>query len=147
MMQASCQNAHALFTHLRDGAGLKTTPSQQLEDDMDANESDSNVFMSDREITVTDADAGPALKTPPMKKIQYFIMRFMELLTRRNAFAIEFWANPIAQAQIWDYKARTLHAPEVTRHAEVTPHQILNYAANSRVDGYIENLQFQIMML
>ncbi|KAA6363924.1 MAG: hypothetical protein EZS28_040549, partial [Streblomastix strix] len=71
----------------------------------------------------------------------------MELLTGRNAFAIDFWANPIAQAQIRDYKARTLHAPEVTRHAEVPPHQILNNAANSRVDGYIQNLQFQILML
>ncbi|KAA6359939.1 MAG: hypothetical protein EZS28_044535, partial [Streblomastix strix] len=56
----------------------------------------------------------------------------MELLTGRNAFAIDFWANPIAQAQIRDYKARILHAPEVTRHAEVPPHQILNNAANSR---------------
>ncbi|KAA6357972.1 MAG: hypothetical protein EZS28_046501, partial [Streblomastix strix] len=100
-----------------------------------------------REITVTDADAGPALRTPPMQEIQYFIMRFMELLTGRNAFAIDFWANPIVQAQIRDYKARTLHAPEVTRHAEVPPHQILNNAANSRVDGYIQNLQFQILML
>ncbi|KAA6377007.1 MAG: hypothetical protein EZS28_027466, partial [Streblomastix strix] len=147
MTQASGQNAQALFSHLRDGAGLNTTPSQPLIDDRDANGSDTNVFASDREITVTDADAGPALRTPPMQEIQYFIMRFMELLTGRNAFAIDFWANPIAQAQIRDYKARTLHAPEVTRHAEVPPHQILNNAANSRVDGYIQNLQFQILML
>ncbi|KAA6382535.1 MAG: hypothetical protein EZS28_021939 [Streblomastix strix] len=147
MTQASGQNAQALFTHLRDGAGLNTTPSQPLVDDRDTNGSDINVFASDREITVTDADAGPALRTPPMQEIQYFIMRFMELLTGRNAFAIDFWANPTAQAQIRDYKARTLHAPEVTRHAEVPPHQILNIAANSRVDGYIQNLQFQILML
>ncbi|KAA6391068.1 MAG: hypothetical protein EZS28_013402 [Streblomastix strix] len=71
----------------------------------------------------------------------------MDLLTGRNAFAIDFWANPIAQAQIRDYKARILHAPEVTRHAEVPPHQVLNNAANSRVDGYIQNQQFQILML
>ncbi|KAA6393399.1 MAG: hypothetical protein EZS28_011069, partial [Streblomastix strix] len=137
----------ALFTHLRDGAGLNTTPSQPLMDDRDANGSDTNVFASNHEITVTDADAGSALRTPPMQEIQYFIMRFKELLTGRNAFTIDFWANPIAQAQIRDYKARTLHAPEVTRHAEVPPHQILNYAANNRVDRYIQNLYFQILML
>ncbi|KAA6375742.1 MAG: hypothetical protein EZS28_028730, partial [Streblomastix strix] len=147
MTQASGQNAQALFTHLRDGAGLNTTPSQPLMDDRDANGSDTNVFASNHEITVIDADAGPALRTPPMQEIQYFIIRFMELLTGRNAFTIDFWANPIAQAQIWDYKARTLHGPEVTRHAEVPPHQILNYAANSRVDRYIQNLYFQILML
>ncbi|KAA6388976.1 MAG: hypothetical protein EZS28_015495, partial [Streblomastix strix] len=66
--------------------------------------------------------------------------------TGRNAFAIDFWANPIAQAQIRDYKARTLHPPEVKRHAEVPPHQVLNNAANSRVNEYIQNLQFQILM-
>ncbi|KAA6387172.1 MAG: hypothetical protein EZS28_017302 [Streblomastix strix] len=104
-------------------------------------------FVYDREITVTDADAGPALMTLPMQEIQYFIMRFMELLTGRNAFAIDFWTNPIAQAQIRDFKARTLHATEVTRHAEVPPHKILNNAANSRMDGYTQNLQFQILML
>ncbi|KAA6359314.1 MAG: hypothetical protein EZS28_045160 [Streblomastix strix] len=71
----------------------------------------------------------------------------MELLTGRNEFAIDFWAIPIAQAQIWDYKARTLHVPEVTGHAEVPPRQVLNNAANSRVDGYIQNLQFQILMM
>ncbi|KAA6361176.1 MAG: hypothetical protein EZS28_043298, partial [Streblomastix strix] len=65
MTQASGKNAQALFTHLCDGAGLNTTPSQPLVDDMDVNESDTNVFTSDREITVTDADAGPALRTPP----------------------------------------------------------------------------------
>ncbi|KAA6374190.1 MAG: hypothetical protein EZS28_030285, partial [Streblomastix strix] len=81
--------------------------------DRDANRSDTNVFASDREISVTDADAGPALRTPPMQEIQYFIMRFMELLTGRNAFAIDFWANPTAQVQIRKYKARTLHAPEI----------------------------------
>ncbi|KAA6376088.1 MAG: hypothetical protein EZS28_028386 [Streblomastix strix] len=116
-------------------------------DNRDANGSDTNVFASDREITVTDADAGPALRTLSMQEIQFFIMRFMELLTGRNAFAIDFWANPIAQAQIRDYKARTLHAPEVTRHAEVPQHQVLSNAANSRVDRYIQNLQFQILML
>ncbi|KAA6323644.1 MAG: hypothetical protein EZS28_054289, partial [Streblomastix strix] len=109
--------------------------------------SDTYVFASNREITVTDADAGPALTTPPMKEIKYFFMRFMELLTGRNAFAIDFWANPIAQAQIRDYKARTLQASEVTRHAERPPHHILNNVANSRVDGYIQNSQFQILIL
>ncbi|KAA6373743.1 MAG: hypothetical protein EZS28_030729, partial [Streblomastix strix] len=138
---------HALFTHLRDGAVLNMTPSQPLMDDRDANGSDTNVFASDREITVTDADAGPALRTSPKQEIQFFIMRFMELLIERNAFAKDFWANPIAQAQIRDYKTRILHAPEVTRHAEVPPHQVLNNAANSRVDGYIQNMQFQILML
>ncbi|KAA6359313.1 MAG: hypothetical protein EZS28_045159, partial [Streblomastix strix] len=38
-------------------AGLNMTPSQQLADDRDANGSDTNVFASDREITVTYADA------------------------------------------------------------------------------------------
>ncbi|KAA6403398.1 MAG: hypothetical protein EZS28_001080 [Streblomastix strix] len=147
MTLASGQNAQALFTHLRDGADLNMTPSQPLMDDRNANGSDTNVFASDREIAVTDADTGPALKTLPMQEIQFFIMRFMELLTGRNAFAINFWANPIAQMQIRDYKARTLHAPEVTRHAEVPSHQVLNKAANSRVDGYIQNLLFQILML
>ncbi|KAA6323535.1 MAG: hypothetical protein EZS28_054303, partial [Streblomastix strix] len=61
MTQANGQNAQALFTHLRDGAGLNTTPSQPLVDDRDTNGSDTNVFVSDREITVIDADAGPAL--------------------------------------------------------------------------------------
>ncbi|KAA6393708.1 MAG: hypothetical protein EZS28_010763 [Streblomastix strix] len=55
----------------------------------------------------------------------------MELLTVRNAFVRDFCANPIAQAQIRDYNARTLHAPEVTRHAEVPPHQVLNNVRNS----------------
>ncbi|KAA6374499.1 MAG: hypothetical protein EZS28_029977, partial [Streblomastix strix] len=63
------------------------------------------------------------------------------------AFAIDFWANPIAQAQIRDYKARTLHAPEVTGHAEVPPHQILNNAAKSHMVKYIQNFQYQILML
>ncbi|KAA6387430.1 MAG: hypothetical protein EZS28_017046 [Streblomastix strix] len=147
MNQASDQNTQALFTHLCDGAGLNMTPSQPLADDRDANGSDTNIFASDHEIIVTDADAGPALSTPTMQQIQFFIMRFMELLTVLNAFAIDFWANSIGQAQILDYKARTLHAPEVTRHAEVQPHQVLNDVANSRVDGYIQNLQFQILML
>ncbi|KAA6386203.1 MAG: hypothetical protein EZS28_018269 [Streblomastix strix] len=147
MTQASGQNAQALFIHLRDGTDLNTTPSQPLIDDRDVNECDTNVFASDREITVTDADTGPALRTPSMQEIQNFIMRFMKLLTGRNAFAIDFWANPIAQAQIRNYKARSLHTPEVTRHVEVLPQQVLNNAANSRVDGYIQNLQFQILML
>ncbi|KAA6369961.1 MAG: hypothetical protein EZS28_034511, partial [Streblomastix strix] len=129
MTQASGQNSQALFTHLRDGADLNMTPNQPLVDDRDANGSDTNVFASDREIIVTDADAGHALWTSPMQEIQFFIMRFMELLTGRNAFAIDFWANPIAQAQVPDYQTRTLHAPEVTRHAEVPTHQVLNTAA------------------
>ncbi|KAA6379618.1 MAG: hypothetical protein EZS28_024854 [Streblomastix strix] len=66
------------------------TPSQPLMDDMDANGSDTTVFASDREITVTNADVGPALRTQPMQEIQFFIMWFMELLTRRNAFVIDF---------------------------------------------------------
>ncbi|KAA6378816.1 MAG: putative NOL1/NOP2/Sun domain family, member 2 [Streblomastix strix] len=147
MTQTSGQNAQALFTHLHDGAGLNTTPNQPLADDRDASGSDTNVFASDREITVTEAYAGPALRTPPMQEIQHFYMRFMKLLTGRNAFAIDFWANPIVQAQIQDYKAQTMHVPEVTRHAEVPQHQILNNIANCRVDGYIQNLQFQILML
>ncbi|KAA6399032.1 MAG: hypothetical protein EZS28_005449 [Streblomastix strix] len=147
MTQTSGQNAQALFSHLHDGAGLNTISSQPLVDDTDANGSDTYVYASDHEIAKTDADAGPALRTPPMYETQFFIIRFMELLTGRNAFAINFQANPIAQAQIRDYKVRTLHAPDVTRHAKVPPHQVLNNAANSRVDGYIQNLQFQILML
>ncbi|KAA6353492.1 MAG: hypothetical protein EZS28_050981 [Streblomastix strix] len=78
MTHASDQNAQALFAHLREGAGLNTKPSQPLVDDRNASGSDTYVFASDREITVTDADAGPALKTPPMQEIQYFIMvRFL----------------------------------------------------------------------
>ncbi|KAA6362337.1 MAG: hypothetical protein EZS28_042136, partial [Streblomastix strix] len=76
MTQASDQNAQALFTHIRDGAGFNMTVRQPLVDDRDANGSDTNVFASDREITLTDADVGPALRTPPMQEIQYFIMRF-----------------------------------------------------------------------
>jgi hypothetical protein len=49
-------------------------------------------------------------------------MKFMELLTGRNALVIDFWANPVAQAQVKDYQARTQHALEVTKHAEVPPH-------------------------
>ncbi|KAA6394458.1 MAG: hypothetical protein EZS28_010011 [Streblomastix strix] len=90
MTQVCGQNAQALFTYLRNGAGLNMTLSQPLTDDRDANFSDTNVFARDREITVTDADAGPALRTPPMQEIQYFIMRFMELLNGRNACAIDF---------------------------------------------------------
>ncbi|KAA6392374.1 MAG: hypothetical protein EZS28_012101 [Streblomastix strix] len=146
-MQAIGQNAQEFFTHLRDGAVLITTPSQPLVDDMDANGSDTNVFASDCEISMTDVDVLHALKTPPMQEIQYFIIRFMELLTGRNVFAIDFQANPIAQAQRLDYKARTLHVTEVARHAEVPPHHVLNKAANSRVGGYIQNFQFQILML
>ncbi|KAA6377401.1 MAG: hypothetical protein EZS28_027073, partial [Streblomastix strix] len=65
MTQASGQNAQALFTDLRDGAGLNTTLSQPLVVDSDAIGSDTNVFASDREITMTDADVGPALRTSP----------------------------------------------------------------------------------
>ncbi|KAA6355323.1 MAG: hypothetical protein EZS28_049150, partial [Streblomastix strix] len=104
-------------------------------DDGDANRSRTNVFASDSEIIVIDADAGPALRTPLMQEIQFFIMRFIELLTRLNAFATDFWANPIAQAQRRDYKTRNLHDPEVIRQAEFPPHQVLSNAANSRVDG------------
>ncbi|KAA6372439.1 MAG: hypothetical protein EZS28_032034 [Streblomastix strix] len=106
-----------------------------------------NVFASDCEITATDAEAGPSLRTPLMQKIQQFIMTFMELQTGRNAIEIDFWTNPIAQSQEWDYKARTLHAPEVTRHAEELSHQILNNVANIRIDRYVQNLLFQILML
>ncbi|KAA6392931.1 MAG: hypothetical protein EZS28_011542 [Streblomastix strix] len=67
-------------------------------------------FSRVREIIGT--DAGLALKSQPMQEIQCFIMRFMELLTEQNTFAIDFLANPIAQVQVQDYKARTLYAPE-----------------------------------
>ncbi|KAA6402575.1 MAG: hypothetical protein EZS28_001905 [Streblomastix strix] len=147
MTQASDQNAQTLFTHLHDGACLNTTQSQLIVDDRDANGSDTNVFVSDREVTVTDADAGLALRTPPMQEIQYFVMRFKEQITGKNAFAIDFQANTIAQTQMRDYNARTLHAQEVTRYTEVRQHQVLNNAANSRVDGYVQNLKFQILML
>ncbi|KAA6378076.1 MAG: hypothetical protein EZS28_026399, partial [Streblomastix strix] len=136
-----------LFIHHRDGAGLNKTPNKHLIDDRDANRNDTNVFANDREISVTDADAGPALKKLSMQDMQFFIMRFMELITGRNAFAIDYQANPIAQAQVQDQEARTLQAPEMTKHAEVPPHEIINNAANSRVDGFIQNLQFQILML
>ncbi|KAA6366181.1 MAG: hypothetical protein EZS28_038292 [Streblomastix strix] len=101
MTQTNGQNARTLFSHLRKGNGLSTTPSQPLVDDRDANGSDTNVFASDREITVADAVSGPALCSPS-----------------KNAIAIDFWANPIAQSQIRDYNALTLHSQEVTRHAE-----------------------------
>ncbi|KAA6395264.1 MAG: hypothetical protein EZS28_009209 [Streblomastix strix] len=111
--QASSQNAQVLFTHLRDRADLNMTPSQPFVVDKDANGSDTNVFANDCEITMTDDDAGHALRKLQMQEIQYFITRFIELINWRNAFAIDFWANPIAQAQIWDYRARTLHIPEI----------------------------------
>ncbi|KAA6360126.1 MAG: hypothetical protein EZS28_044347, partial [Streblomastix strix] len=40
MTQASGQNAQVMVMHLRDGAGLNTTPSQPLVDDKDANGSE-----------------------------------------------------------------------------------------------------------
>ncbi|KAA6336948.1 MAG: hypothetical protein EZS28_052834, partial [Streblomastix strix] len=137
----------ALFTRLRDGVGLYTASSESLVDDRDAIGNDFDVFASDSEMTVTDVDAVAVLSTPPMQEIQYFIMRFIELQTERNAFAIDFLTNSIAQAQIRDFKARTLYVPEVIRPAEALPHQILNNAANSRVDRCIKNQQFQILML
>ncbi|KAA6401691.1 MAG: hypothetical protein EZS28_002776 [Streblomastix strix] len=118
MTQASDQIARALFTHFCDGAGPNATPIQPLADYRDANGNDFNVYTCDREITVTDADAGPALMTLLMQEIQFFIVGFMELLTERNALATDFWANPITQLKIRTYKARILHASEVTRHAE-----------------------------
>ncbi|KAA6375953.1 MAG: hypothetical protein EZS28_028519 [Streblomastix strix] len=142
---SSGQYAQALFTHLLDGLGLNMTPNQPLFDDSDANENNFKETTSDREITVTDPDARPALRTPPMQEIQFFIIRFMELLMGRNAFAVDFWSNPIDQVQIRDYKTRTLHAPEVARDADVPSHQIINQAANNRVDEYIQNLQFHIL--
>ncbi|KAA6396034.1 MAG: hypothetical protein EZS28_008436 [Streblomastix strix] len=60
---------------------------------------------------------------------------------------MDFWANPIAQAQIRDYKARTMHAPEIQKRVEIPSHPVLNNAANSRVEGYVQNLQFQILIL
>ncbi|KAA6389400.1 MAG: hypothetical protein EZS28_015073 [Streblomastix strix] len=134
MTQASEQNVQVLFSHIRDGASLNTASNQFLTVDRDANGNDFNVFASDHEITVTDADAGPALRTPPMQEIQYFIMRFIEMHTGKSTFAIDFWANPIIYAQILDNKAQSLQAPKVTIHAEVPPHQILNNAANCRLD-------------
>ncbi|KAA6384338.1 MAG: hypothetical protein EZS28_020135 [Streblomastix strix] len=105
MTQAIGQNAQALFTLLHDGADFSMTLNNSLADEKDANRSDFNVFVSYREIKVINADAGPALSTPPTQEIQFLIMRFIEQLSGRNAFAIDFWANPIAQAQIWDYEA------------------------------------------
>ncbi|KAA6377345.1 MAG: hypothetical protein EZS28_027130 [Streblomastix strix] len=147
MTQSGNKRAVALFGHLKEGTGLNTPPLGTSSEDRDANGNDFYVFASDREITVTDADAGPSLRMLPIQEIQYFIMRFMELLTGRNAFAIDFWANPIAQSQVRDYKARTLHAPEVARHAEEPPHQTLSNNVSSRIDGYIQNPQFQIQLL
>ncbi|KAA6326408.1 MAG: hypothetical protein EZS28_053953, partial [Streblomastix strix] len=93
MTQASCLNAQAFFAHLRDGSDLNTTPSQSLTDKRDANWYDFSVFRSDCEITVTDVDVGPALKNPPMQETQFFIMKLMELVTGRNAFAMDFCAK------------------------------------------------------
>ncbi|KAA6404257.1 MAG: hypothetical protein EZS28_000215 [Streblomastix strix] len=61
--------------------------------DINSNSNDVNVFASDSEITETDADAGPALSTPPMQKIQFFILKFVKLHTGQNAFAIDFWSE------------------------------------------------------
>ncbi|KAA6400290.1 MAG: hypothetical protein EZS28_004177 [Streblomastix strix] len=107
MTQTSGQNAQALFTHLLDVVDLNTTPNQPLADNRDVNRNDTNVFASDSEIRGTDADTGPDLRTQPMQEIQFFIMKFIQLLTGRIAFAIDFWVNPISQAQIRDYKTRT----------------------------------------
>ncbi|KAA6398190.1 MAG: hypothetical protein EZS28_006283 [Streblomastix strix] len=106
--------------------GLNSTRSQPLTDDIDATGSDINVFASDCEITVTDADAGRALITPPIQEIYFFTLMFMELLNRRNAFAKEFWANTIVQTQVWDYYAQIMNVPEATRLVEILMHQILN---------------------
>ncbi|KAA6391817.1 MAG: hypothetical protein EZS28_012657 [Streblomastix strix] len=86
----SNQNVQALFTHLRGEAGLNTKLNLPRTDDRDSNRNEINVFESDREIAETNPDAGPAQMTQPMQEIQFFIMRFMVLLTGRNAFAIDF---------------------------------------------------------
>ncbi|KAA6387857.1 MAG: hypothetical protein EZS28_016617 [Streblomastix strix] len=85
MTQLCDQNAQALFTNLIDGADLNMTPNQPLTDDRDTNGNYTNMFASDREITVIDTDVGSTLRTSSTQKILFFIIRFMELLTGRNA--------------------------------------------------------------
>ncbi|KAA6392292.1 MAG: hypothetical protein EZS28_012184 [Streblomastix strix] len=71
----------------------------------------------------------------------------MELLIGRNAFVIDIWANTIAQSQILYQNVRKLHALEVTSHEESQPNQTLSNIVNIWIDGYIQNLQFQILLL
>ncbi|KAA6366715.1 MAG: hypothetical protein EZS28_037757, partial [Streblomastix strix] len=146
-MQSGNGRAVALFGHLMEGACLNKSHLGSSIEDRDANGNEFNVFASDREIIVTDADAGPALRTQLMQEIQYSIMKYMELLTERTGFAIDFWANPIAQSLVLEFNARTLQTPEVTRNAEISMHHALSNNLNRRNDGYNQNLQFQISLL
>ncbi|KAA6357629.1 MAG: hypothetical protein EZS28_046844 [Streblomastix strix] len=97
-MQSGSEHVDVLFGHTKYGADLKITPTVTVVDEMDVYINDFNEFASGQEIVVTVADAQPAHWMPLLQDVQYFIMKFIELLTRRNAFAIDFWANPIAQA-------------------------------------------------
>ncbi|KAA6399044.1 MAG: hypothetical protein EZS28_005425 [Streblomastix strix] len=99
-MQSRFESFITLLEYLKKKPCLNTTPSQPLALDKDAIGNDTNVFASEREIIVTDADAGPALRTPQMQEIQYFIKMFVELQKRSNAFAFYFWTNAISHSQM-----------------------------------------------
>ncbi|KAA6402053.1 MAG: hypothetical protein EZS28_002418 [Streblomastix strix] len=71
-------------------------------------------FASEKNISVTDADAGPALRKPTKLEIQHFIMKLFKYLTGRNALAIDFLVYKIAHAQMQDFNERILHATEIT---------------------------------
>ncbi|KAA6399058.1 MAG: hypothetical protein EZS28_005418 [Streblomastix strix] len=132
------EQAVALIEHHKEATGPNTPLLGILTNNRDENRNYLNILACDWEITVTDTDAGQALRAKPDKEIKYYIIKFMKLLTGWNTFAIDFWANPIAQAQIWDYEARTQHVPEVTRHAEVPPHQTVSNNLNSQVKEFIK---------
>ncbi|KAA6378353.1 MAG: hypothetical protein EZS28_026121 [Streblomastix strix] len=57
MTQSGNERAVALFGHLKERTGLNMPPLGASSEVRDASWNDINVFASDREITVTDADA------------------------------------------------------------------------------------------
>ncbi|KAA6395124.1 MAG: hypothetical protein EZS28_009345 [Streblomastix strix] len=71
LTQANSEFVQVLFGHLRKSSTLDILLSLPIIDDSNANKNDFNIFASNREITVIDADAGPALKTMSMQEIQY----------------------------------------------------------------------------
>ncbi|KAA6359660.1 MAG: hypothetical protein EZS28_044813 [Streblomastix strix] len=79
MTQASVKYGLAFFGYRNESSNLNITPNQHLDDDKNANSNDFHACASDCEIAITDADAGPALRRPPMHVIQYFIMKFIKL--------------------------------------------------------------------
>ncbi|KAA6359954.1 MAG: hypothetical protein EZS28_044519 [Streblomastix strix] len=116
-------------------------------DDRNMNGNNFKAYASDMDIIVKNIEAEPALWTLHLQKIQYFIIIFIVPLIGIGQLANVFLANPIANAQVQGNKAPTLHVLEMTRYAEVFSHQFLDNIVNSREDEYIQNLQFQFLLL